>query len=380
MSAYPEASLATVLIPTSDTVKVSKDNTYETAGIYSYARGLFRRPVISGSETNYRTYNRLRAGQIVYSKLFGWEGAIAFVADEFDGVHVSHEFPTFAIDVRRAEPRYLRHLITWPQLHARFSKGASGMGSRRQRVSPEKFLGVQIPLPHPAEQGRIADKLDTVMGRIVHAGRLKEKSSLIIRQHADALFHSVDTRASLSKVLAESSDFVAVDPGATYKTAGILNRGRGLFLRPVINGSDTKYPRYNRLHKGQFVYSKLFGWEGSLAVVPKEFEGVHVSHEFPTFDIDPAVADVEYVTHLARWHGFHDSLKDQGTGMGSRRQRVNVGRLLATEVPLPTLSEQRRIAKQLTLARNVADAGAGQVKQLADLRRALLDAAFSGRL
>ncbi|WP_107073663.1 restriction endonuclease subunit S [Streptomyces odonnellii] len=380
MSKYPVVVLGEVLTPAKDVVTVVEDAQYETAGLYSYARGLFRRPVIFGSETNYRQYNRLRSGQIVYSKLFGWEGAVAYVPDEFDGVHVSHEFPTFEFDGTKLDPGYVRHYVTWPGFHAALSKEASGMGSRRQRVKPERFLSSQIPLPDLFEQRRIADKLDATMGSIARAVQLKKESDALVRHHAASLFGSIVEQRPLSSALNESSNFVGVSPEKTYRTAGILNRGRGLFHRPTISGNETKYPRYNQLKSDQFVYSKLFGWEGSLAVVPADFHGIHVSHEFPTFDIDPEVADVSYMTHLARWDGLHHRLKDQGSGMGSRRQRVNVSRLLATKVPLPSLPEQRRIAERLTLARRVAEAGTRQVADLEVLRKGLLDAAFSGRL
>src|SRR5438270_11398433 len=89
----------------------------------------------------------------------------------------------------------------------------------------------------------------------------------------------------LGEILVKSDDFTQIAPNENYKTAGILNRGRGLFERPTISGSNTRYTKYNRLHLGQFVYSKLFAWEGALATVTPEFDGLFVSHEFPTFDI-----------------------------------------------------------------------------------------------
>jgi type I restriction enzyme S subunit len=377
---YPEYPLSHVLVPASNPVRISEDEQYDIAGVYSYARGLFRRPRINGAETKYGQFNKLCEGQVVYSKLFGWEGAIAYVTSEFDGLHVSHEFPTYNIDFDRADPRYIRHIITWPALHSMLSKGASGMGSRRQRVNPERFLGSAIPLPNLKEQRRVADKLDAVMSRISRFATLREHSKRLADQYMDSLFRPIEDQSPLSAALRSSSDFVDVNPDEKYRTAGIFNRGRGLFHRPIISGGDTKYPRYNRLHTGQFVYSKLFGWEGSLAVVPVEFEGIYVSHEFPTFDIDASVADIEYMTHLARWSGLHDALKDKGTGMGSRRQRVNVDRFLATTVPLPSLPEQRRIARKLTVVWRTTETGAEQTAQVAALRRALLNAAFSGQL
>jgi type I restriction enzyme S subunit len=314
------------------------------------------------------------------SRLKAFEGAIALVPEDLEGHYASAEFPTFEVRKQEADARYIKHLCSWPKLWQKLQEESKGIGARRERVSAHRLLTIEVPLPGLEEQSRIADKLDVAMSKITELTSLRKHVTQLAQQYTGSLLGPIEEQAPLSAVLRPGSDFVDVKPNQNYRTAGMLNRGRGLFHRPVISGSETKYPRFNRLHADQFVYSKLFGWEGSLAVVPADFEGVHVSHEFPTFDIDSSVADVEYVAHLARWTGLHDALKDKGTGMGSRRQRVNIDRLLATKVPLPSLPDQRRIARHLTKARWTIEAGAEQTAQVADLRPALLNAVFSGRL
>ncbi|MGW5325751.1 restriction endonuclease subunit S [Streptomyces sp. NPDC004014] len=378
MSRYPVVVLGEVLTPTKDVVTVTEDAQYETAGLYSYARGLFRRPVIFGSETNYRQYNRLRSGQIVYSKLFGWEGAVAYVPDEFDGVHVSHEFPTFDVDETKLDPRYVRHFVTWPSFHAALSKEASGMGSRRQRVNPERFLSSQIPLPSLVEQCRIADTLDAGIGGIGRILELKGQADALVRQHADALFRSVEQVCTLGSALRVDQDLVDVSPDEKYAVTGIYSFGKGLIKRPVIQGSETAYPRFARLRKGQVVMSKLNAWEGALAVVDESFSGTYVSPEYPVFSVNTETADPEYIGHLLAWPELWSRLTPRGSMV--RRKRTTPATLLATEVPLPSLPEQRRIAERLTLARRVAEASARQVADLEVLRKCLLNAAFSGRL
>lgn len=378
MSDYPVVALGEVLTPAKDVVAVDADAKYETAGLYSYARGLFRRPVISGSETNYRQYNRLRSGQIVYSKLFGWEGAVAYVPDEFDGVHVSHEFPTFEVDETKLDPRYVGHFVTWPSFHAALSKEASGMGSRRQRVTPERFLSSRIPLPDRDEQCRIAENLDAAMDSIARVVQLKKESDALVRQHADSLLRSVDQVATLGTALRVDQDFVDVSSDEKYAVTGIYSFGKGLIKRPVIQGSETAYPRFARLRKGQIVMSKLNAWEGALAVVDQSFSGTYVSPEYPVFSLNTETADPEYIGRLLAWPELWSRLTPRGSMV--RRKRTTPATLLATEVPLPSLPEQRRIAERLTLARRVAEAGARQVTDLEVLRKGLLDAAFSGRL
>lgn len=153
----------------------------------------------------------------------------------------------------------------------------------------------------------------------------------------------------------QSHDVVAVEPDQTYKTLGVLNRGRGVFERTPLQGAETKYPRFTHVVPGQLLYSKLFGWEGSVAVVPEGLEGFVVSPEFPVFDLRPEV-DPGYIRHAVSWSGFVEQMATSTTGLGQRRQRVNVSDFVTLTLPLPPIGEQRRIAAHLDdLAQSVSD-------------------------
>jgi type I restriction enzyme S subunit len=237
-----------------------------------------------------------------------------------------------------------------------------------------------VPLPCLDEQRRIAVRLDTVFRKLGEIASARSQSAALQAALTDRLLSEAGTETPLSEFLVPSDDFIDVVPGETYKTAGILSYGRGLFARPVIQGSETSYRRYNKIHSGQFIYSKLFGWEGAFAVVTPEFDGYYMSHEFPSFMILKSRADVSYVGHLARWPRLHESLRDKGTGMGSRRQRISPGRLLSTTIPLPDLATQRRIVGVLDKVARSRQATKTQASGAQDFRSAILNAAFSGRL
>ncbi|MGW4065340.1 restriction endonuclease subunit S [Amycolatopsis sp. NPDC004747] len=360
-------------------VDIDFDAEYMQIGIRSFGNGIFHRDPCLGRDLSKLKYFEIKPGRLIVSNIMAWEGAIGISTESEKGFVGSARFlsyrPTGDVDIR-----FLNYYFQSSNGISLIRSTSTGTVARNQTLSPNKFEKATVPLPPLDEQCRVSDKLDAAFARIAQLSILRGRSSQLIHQYMDSQLRPIMDQVPLSAALHPSADFVNVKPDHNYRTAGILNRGRGLFHRPAISGSDTKYPRYNTLHTGQFVYSKLFGWEGSLAVVPAEFEGVHVSHEFPTFDIDLSIADVEYMSHLARWPGLHDALKDKGTGMGSRRQRVNVDRILATTVPLPSLAEQRRIARQLSVVRQATEAGAEQLAQVATLRSALLNAAFSGQL
>lgn len=374
----PERALGEVLQPASAAVSVEPEGEYPIAGIYSFGRGLIRRPTIRGSETSYATLSRLRAGQLAMSKLNAWEGALAVVPEEFEGSYVSPEYPVFEIDSDQADPAYLAHLVTWPGLWERLTPRGSMV--RRKRTNPSTLLATRAPLPDLGEQRRIAARLDSAFMKLEAVRSARVRTDALRTALTDRLLSDSGVETSLGEFLAAHDDVVNVIPTGKYNTAGILSYGRGLFARPRIQGSETSYKRYNKIHTGQFVYSKLFGWEGALAVVPPEFDGFYMSHEFPSFTVRESRADVSYVGHLARWARLHERLSGKGTGMGSRRQRINPGRLMSTTIPLPSLPEQRRIVNLLNKAARSEQSAKAQAAEMQAFQSTLLDAAFGGRL
>lgn len=185
MSPYPEVALGDLLSQVQDAVTVRADHDYEMAGIYSFGRGIFRRPKIAGNETRYKKLYRLSVGNFVYSRLFGWEGALAVASADDDGLLFSHEFPMFDVDTSRVHIRYLKHIVTWPTLHERLRDKTTGMGNRRQRVNVAQLTAATIPLPDLAEQRRIADLLDRQLAEVPC---MTDTRRLRVRQAALARF------------------------------------------------------------------------------------------------------------------------------------------------------------------------------------------------
>jgi type I restriction enzyme S subunit len=155
----------------------------------------------------------------------------------------------------------------------------------------------------------------------------------------------------LNEVLELDRDEVSVEPDVTYRLAGMYSFGRGVFERAFVPGTDMSYRSLFRLHENQVVMSRLNAWEGAVAVVDESAAGAFVSNEYPTFTIKRKNADPRYLAHLCRWPAFWEALRDRARGMGSnvgaRRLRVHPEQLVAVEVPLPDVDEQRRVANRL---------------------------------
>ena len=63
---------------------------------------------------------------------------------------------------------------------------------------------------------------------------------------------------------------------AEYPNLGIYSFGRGLFAKPSISGATTSAPKLFRVRSGQFIYSRLFAFEGAFGVVPEHMDGWYV--------------------------------------------------------------------------------------------------------
>jgi type I restriction enzyme S subunit len=182
----------------------------------------------------------------------------------------------------------------------------------------------------------------------------------------------------LGELLTPAQDTVRLVPDAEYATVGILSYGRGLFERPIKRGRDISYSTYYRLRAGQFVYSRLFAWEGALAVVPDRFDQFHVSQEFPVFEIERTEVLPQYLSLLCQRPELWAVLAAAVSGMGGRRMRVHPPALLSTPVLLPSLPEQRRIVDLV----EAVDSSVAQAERLvASARRSrssLLAGMFDG--
>jgi hypothetical protein len=162
------------------TEAIKPDGQYPQVGVRGFGGGLFAKPALAGTETAYKSFNRLFADAIVLSQVKGWEGAIALCPAELDGMFVSPEYRTFRCIPSTASPHYLGELIKTEWFWAQLQDATRGVGARRERTRPEQFLNIQIPLPLLLDQLKIVEILK-------HQSPLKAKHAAIHKANAALL-------------------------------------------------------------------------------------------------------------------------------------------------------------------------------------------------
>ena len=91
------------------------------------------------------------------------------------------------------------------------------------------------------------------------------------------------------------------------------------------------------------VVNKIWARNGSVAVVETALAGCFVSSEFPTFTTNRDRLLPQWMHWLTKTPGFWAQCDEKSQGT-SGKNRIKPFQFLSIEIPLPPLSEQRRIA------------------------------------
>lgn len=319
-----------------DAVAVDPEAEYAMIGLFNRGRGLFERGVIRGHETKYARLSPLRRDDLIFSKLFAWEGSVGVVDREG---WVSSEFPTYRIDKSQADVRYLAHVIGWQDFVDQLASSTSGLGQRRQRVAPVRFEAAKIPLPDLDMQRLIAARLNRYASASSAVARTEFPAAVFERS---VWRSAVEARSvKIGSLVSRQERRHPIEPDRMYRMLGVRWYGEGLFVRETKPGRDIKASSVYEVRRGDLVYNRLFAWKGSFALAGADIATAYVSNEFPTFVVDQDRVIPEYVEAWLQSPdvvSLVESLSTRSTP--TSRNRFKVERLLELEIPLPARETQ----------------------------------------
>jgi type I restriction enzyme S subunit len=166
--AWPAVPLGEIVKPAERWAIPVGGTRYRQLGVRLWGEGAYEREAIDGSETKYGKLNRVNNGDLVVNKIWARNGSVAIVPSTLDGCYVSSEFPLYVPVGSKVDSGWL-HWVTkaqpfWEQCDQR-SRGTSG----KNRIRPEQFLSIPVPLPPLREQRRIVRSLQELDDRVTEA-------------------------------------------------------------------------------------------------------------------------------------------------------------------------------------------------------------------
>lgn len=323
---------------------VQEDGQYPNFGIYSFGRGLFRKPPINGISTSARTLFRVRAGNFIYSRLFAFEGAYGMVGDEFDGFFVSNEYPSFEVDCSRILPAFLAAYFRLPSVWKVVGKGSKGVGSRRIRIHPDKVLAHQVALPPIDEQQAIVARLDSLADKTrkltTHLDAIEADADQLLAQSFQQAIAGASYR-SMSQVAPLVRREVVIDPDTSYTELGVRSFYKGTFHRRTVAGSEFTWQKMFWIEADDLIFSNIMAWEQAIALARSEDHGCVGNHRMLACLADRQQALPAFLAYYFTTEEGFAKVYAASPGTAARNRTLVAGNLEAIEVPVPPLATQQ---------------------------------------
>jgi type I restriction enzyme S subunit len=168
-------------------VKVKPKEAYHELGLRSFGKGTFHKPAIMGSALGSKRIFHIEPGDLLFSNVFSWEGAIAVAKREDSGRVGSHRYITCVAKEGVAKASYLCfHFLTERGLQ-QIGGASPGSAGRNRTLGLKALENIQVPVPSFEKQVWF-DALVTKLNAI-------RAAQLATQQELDALMPSVLHRA-----------------------------------------------------------------------------------------------------------------------------------------------------------------------------------------
>jgi len=371
---------------------------YRQLGVRLWGQGAYEREPVDGSLTKYQQLFRAERGDIVVNKIWARNGSVAVVDEALSGCHGSNEFPMFSPIPERLDPRWM-HWVTktrnfWAQCEQK-SQGTSG----QNRIKPERFLDVEIPLPPLDEQRRIVARIEELAAKVGEARGLRTQAMKEVDAVRASATNDLFSDTNMKGVpVIELEHIAEIRAGVTLGRKLIGETIRLPYLR-VANVQDGRldlrvlkeveiYPDERQkwsLRRGDLLLTEGGDWDklGRGTVWQDEVpDCIHQNHIFRV-RVDQTRFDPWYVSALMsspRGKEFFQAASKQTTNLASINQR----QLKSFPIFALPLGRQRAILAELeTLQAKVQAVESMQTETAGELDAmlpAIFNKAFKGEL
>jgi type I restriction enzyme S subunit len=170
----PQQPLEQVAAPVRRPVTTTPDGSYPELGLRSYGKGTFHKPALSGTEVGSKRIFHIHPGDLVFSNVFAWEGAIAVAQPEDAGRVGSHRYITYVADPQQATAEFLCWHFLTPRGLEDIRAASPGSAGRNRTLGLERLKQIQVPVPPIDEQRRFTELVKRQREITKHAATITE--------------------------------------------------------------------------------------------------------------------------------------------------------------------------------------------------------------
>jgi len=386
--------LREVLIKSEDWIDINPTERYKQVTVKIWGKGVVERNEVTGAEIAASKRLKVHYGQFILSRIDARHGAFGLIPNSLDGAVVTNDFPVFTPNSQKILPQFLDWMSKTKDF-IELCKAASEGTTNRVRLKEDKFLSMKIPLPPLEEQRRIVMRVEELVGKVEEVRSLRketlEASTVLISVILGKFFKNlaqkfeVKSLGTLSSCITDgphkSPNYVLT--GIPFVTVRNMVTGQLNFdyLQYITLEDHAEFSKRCKPERRDVLYSK----DGATRGVPcfidtdREFNiFVSVALIKPLHD----QLDGRYLCYLLNSTLIKERMIDKSKG--DMIPHIVLREIRQFPVPLPPLSEQRRIVTYLDELQTKVDAmkrlRKEAIKELDALLPSILDKAFKGEL
>jgi len=338
---------------------------YRQIGVKLWGVGAYERESIDGAETRYSRLFAAATNDVIVNKIWARNGSVAVVPASLEGCYGSGEFPMFSPDLTKLHPRWMHWLTKtrgfWAQCDEK-SRGTSG----KNRIRPERFLEIEIPLPPLPEQQRLVARIEMLAEQLHEAQALRKSASEEAETLSRALIETVYKRLTSKLGTSKLAEACTTITDGDHNTPSFADIGvRFIFVGNVSSGhlhfKDTKRVSkeyFNTLRpqrlplRGDLLYSAVGATLGVPAVVDSD-EPFCFQRHIAILKPDSDRMDTRFGWYMLRSRTVFDRAWSATTG--SAQPTIPLRAIRELPLPLPPLAQQRRIVVELDCLQGEVD-------------------------
>lgn len=365
-------------------VDVRAGELYHEIGLRSFGNGVFHKPPVTGEELGDKKVFYIKPGDLLFSNVFAWEGAVSLASAQEAGKIGSHRFMTYKVDAQKADSRYLLHYFYGGPGLLEIRKASPGSAGRNRTLGIKNFERQIIRLPDPEEQRRVADKIDKLMRKIGTLAAVSPSSDNARHIMASGLDQVLARWATgtvrVDEVCALVSDTVhpGDDPGQAREFVGLEHIaphfGTRIGSRPLGDEKGRKF----RFASGDVLYGYLRPYLNKVWLADRAGLCSVEQYVLRGNNIMPG----ELLAAALRSKSTLDKVLNATHNL--QLPRLRSGLLMAMEIPRIPRDRQKQAVADVNAfmekARTLVNRQRHRDELLTAVRPALLNAAFSGQL
>lgn len=186
--------------------------------------------------------------------------------------------------------------------------------------------------------------------------------------------------APISKLVKQVKKSVTPEPDTLYSQIGIRSHAKGIFYKEAVTGLSLGNKSVFEIEPDCFIVNIVFAWEHAIAKTTINEVGMIASHRFPMYKPLENELDLDYMLHFFKSKKGKELLGIASPGGAGRNKTLGQSEFLKLQIPVPPLSEQKKIAAFLDKIDTEIALYEEKLTQLQNQKKGLMQQLLTGKV